>query len=160
MILRNVLGFNLESVFYCNFGISRFRTDFSDPGPRVPSNSAHSVIKHTIQLISMLEGNSRPEMIVSGERDIHNPAGNCCSNNTLLFNIACRLSGCMITEVGCRSLASALTSNTGHLRELDLSYNHPGDSGVKLLSAKKEDSSCKLETLQYVLILIYNICKM
>uniref|UniRef100_A0A672LCB1 Si:ch211-201o1.1 n=1 Tax=Sinocyclocheilus grahami TaxID=75366 RepID=A0A672LCB1_SINGR len=63
------------------------------------------------------------------------------------------LSGCMITEVGCRSLASALTSNTGHLRELDLSYNHPGDSGVKLLCAKKDDPSCKLETLQYVLIL-------
>uniref|UniRef100_A0A672L7E8 Si:ch211-201o1.1 n=1 Tax=Sinocyclocheilus grahami TaxID=75366 RepID=A0A672L7E8_SINGR len=59
------------------------------------------------------------------------------------------LSGCMITEVGCRSLASALTSNTGHLRELDLSYNHPGDSGVKLLCAKKDDPSCKLETLQY-----------
>ncbi|XP_016309609.1 NACHT, LRR and PYD domains-containing protein 12 [Sinocyclocheilus anshuiensis] len=57
------------------------------------------------------------------------------------------LSGCMITEVGCRSLASALTSNTGHLRELDLSYNHPGDLGVKLLYAKKDDPSCKLETL-------------
>uniref|UniRef100_A0A673KNK9 SPRY-associated domain-containing protein n=1 Tax=Sinocyclocheilus rhinocerous TaxID=307959 RepID=A0A673KNK9_9TELE len=67
------------------------------------------------------------------------------------------LSGCMITEVGCRSLASALTSNTGHLRELDLSYNHPGDLGVKLLYAKKDDPSCKLETLQYVLILMYII---
>uniref|UniRef100_A0A672LCD3 Si:ch211-201o1.1 n=1 Tax=Sinocyclocheilus grahami TaxID=75366 RepID=A0A672LCD3_SINGR len=67
------------------------------------------------------------------------------------------LSGCMITEVGCRSLASALTSNTGHLRELDLSYNHPGDSGVKLLCAKKDDPSCKLETLQYVLILYVGI---
>uniref|UniRef100_A0A8C1YQE9 NACHT domain-containing protein n=1 Tax=Cyprinus carpio TaxID=7962 RepID=A0A8C1YQE9_CYPCA len=44
-----------------------------------------------------------------------------------------RLSGCMVTEEGCCYLASALRSNPSHLRELDLSYNHPGDSGVKLL---------------------------
>ncbi|KAL0151108.1 hypothetical protein M9458_053621, partial [Cirrhinus mrigala] len=46
----------------------------------------------------------------------------------------CRLSGCMVTEEGCAALASALSSNPSHLRELDLSYNHPGESGVKLLS--------------------------
>ncbi|XP_016329077.1 tripartite motif-containing protein 16-like [Sinocyclocheilus anshuiensis] len=40
----------------------------------------------------------------------------------------------MVTEKGCAALASALSSNPSHLRELDLSYNHPGDSGVKLLS--------------------------
>uniref|UniRef100_A0A3Q1HV63 NACHT domain-containing protein n=1 Tax=Anabas testudineus TaxID=64144 RepID=A0A3Q1HV63_ANATE len=45
-----------------------------------------------------------------------------------------RLSGCQITEEGCASLASALSSNPSHLRELDLSYNHPGDSGVKLVN--------------------------
>ncbi|KAG1961522.1 protein NLRC3 [Pimephales promelas] len=45
-----------------------------------------------------------------------------------------RLSGCMVTEEGCADLTSALSSNPSHLRELDLSYNHPGDSGVKLLS--------------------------
>ncbi|XP_040911031.1 NACHT, LRR and PYD domains-containing protein 12-like [Toxotes jaculatrix] len=50
-----------------------------------------------------------------------------------------RLSGCLITEEGCASLASALSSNPSHLRELDLSYNHPGDSGVKLLSAGLKD---------------------
>uniref|UniRef100_A0A8C9XBW3 B30.2/SPRY domain-containing protein n=1 Tax=Sander lucioperca TaxID=283035 RepID=A0A8C9XBW3_SANLU len=43
------------------------------------------------------------------------------------------LSGCLISEEGCSSLVSALSSNPSHLRELDLSYNHPGDSGVKLL---------------------------
>uniref|UniRef100_UPI003AAB8298 NLR family CARD domain-containing protein 3-like isoform X1 n=1 Tax=Centroberyx gerrardi TaxID=166262 RepID=UPI003AAB8298 len=49
-----------------------------------------------------------------------------------------RLSGCLLTEEGCASLASALSSNPSHLRELDLSYNHPGDSGGKLLSAGLE----------------------
>ncbi|XP_077944782.1 NLR family CARD domain-containing protein 3-like isoform X3 [Gasterosteus aculeatus] len=59
-----------------------------------------------------------------------------------------RLSGCLITEEGCSSLASALSSNPSHLRELDLSYNHPGDSGVKLLSAGLEDPQWRLETLR------------
>ncbi|XP_067280245.1 NACHT, LRR and PYD domains-containing protein 12-like [Pseudorasbora parva] len=45
-----------------------------------------------------------------------------------------RLSGCMVTEEGCRYVSLALSSNPSHLRELDLSYNHPGDSGVKLLN--------------------------
>uniref|UniRef100_A0A8C5GTQ0 Uncharacterized protein n=1 Tax=Gouania willdenowi TaxID=441366 RepID=A0A8C5GTQ0_GOUWI len=46
------------------------------------------------------------------------------------------LSGCVITEVGGASLAAALSSNSSSVRELDLSYNHPGDSAVKLLSQK------------------------
>ncbi|KAM3603131.1 uncharacterized protein V6R79_017030 [Siganus canaliculatus] len=46
------------------------------------------------------------------------------------------LSRCLVTEEGCAALASALNSNPSHLRELDLSYNHPGDTGVKLLSAR------------------------
>uniref|UniRef100_A0A8P4KCL2 Protein NLRC3 n=1 Tax=Dicentrarchus labrax TaxID=13489 RepID=A0A8P4KCL2_DICLA len=59
-----------------------------------------------------------------------------------------RLSGCLITEEGCASLASALSSNPSHLRELDLSYNHPGDSGVKILSAGLEDPNWRLDTLR------------
>ncbi|XP_034020465.1 NACHT, LRR and PYD domains-containing protein 3-like [Thalassophryne amazonica] len=58
-----------------------------------------------------------------------------------------RLSGCLITHEGCASLASALTSNPSHLRELDLSYNHPGDS-VKLLSAGLEDPLWTLDSLR------------
>ncbi|KAI2668980.1 NLR family CARD domain-containing protein 3 [Labeo rohita] len=50
-----------------------------------------------------------------------------------------RLSGCMVTEEGCGYLSSALSSNPSHLRELDLSYNHPGQSGVQLLKHKLED---------------------
>ncbi|XP_049322640.1 LOW QUALITY PROTEIN: NLR family CARD domain-containing protein 3 [Astyanax mexicanus] len=59
-----------------------------------------------------------------------------------------RLSGCMITEKGFSSLASALSSNPYHLKELDLTFNHPEESGVKLLSARLEDPHCKLETLR------------
>ncbi|XP_068444761.1 NACHT, LRR and PYD domains-containing protein 3-like [Clinocottus analis] len=59
-----------------------------------------------------------------------------------------RLSGCLITEEGFTSLASALRSNPSHLRELDLSYNHPGDPGVKLLSAGVENPLWRLEMLR------------
>ncbi|CAL8298323.1 unnamed protein product [Gadus morhua 'NCC'] len=58
-----------------------------------------------------------------------------------------RLSGCLITQEGCASLASGLSSNPSHLRELDLSYNHPGDSGAVLLFAGQEDPCWRLDTL-------------
>uniref|UniRef100_A0AAR2L5Y9 B30.2/SPRY domain-containing protein n=1 Tax=Pygocentrus nattereri TaxID=42514 RepID=A0AAR2L5Y9_PYGNA len=58
------------------------------------------------------------------------------------------LSGCMITVKGCSHLASALKSNPSHLKELDLRYNHPGESGVKMLSELKEDPHCALEILR------------
>ncbi|XP_076836824.1 NACHT, LRR and PYD domains-containing protein 3-like [Brachyhypopomus gauderio] len=58
------------------------------------------------------------------------------------------LRGCSITEEGCVDLSSALWSNpSSHLRELNLTHNKPGDSGVKQLSALLEDPHCTLETL-------------
>ncbi|CAI5657038.1 unnamed protein product [Oreochromis niloticus] len=65
-----------------------------------------------------------------------------CSLKTL------SLSGCLITEEGCTYLASALSSNPSHLRELDLSYNHSGGSGMKLLSAGLNDQGWRLDTLR------------
>nr|XP_046258263.1 NLR family CARD domain-containing protein 3-like isoform X2 [Scatophagus argus] len=59
-----------------------------------------------------------------------------------------RLSGCLITEEGCACLVSALSSNTSSLRELDLSYNQPGDSGVRLLSAGPDCSHRRLDSLR------------
>uniref|UniRef100_A0A668A8A4 Uncharacterized protein n=1 Tax=Myripristis murdjan TaxID=586833 RepID=A0A668A8A4_9TELE len=74
----------------------------------------------------------------------------CVSDCVVVFGVSmCRLSGCLLTQEGCASLASALSSNPSHLRELDLSYNHPGDSGVKLLSAGLEDPTWRLEALRY-----------
>ncbi|XP_051992368.1 NACHT, LRR and PYD domains-containing protein 3-like [Xyrauchen texanus] len=58
-----------------------------------------------------------------------------------------RLSGCMVTEEGCCSVASALRSNLSRLKELDLSYNHPGESGVRLLSERVNDPNCTLDKL-------------
>ncbi|KAI4891308.1 hypothetical protein NFI96_010093 [Prochilodus magdalenae] len=65
-----------------------------------------------------------------------------------LLNLKLRLSLCMVTEKGCSFLASALSSNPSHLKELDLTYNHPGESGGKLLSARLEDSHCSLSILR------------
>ncbi|XP_076736947.1 NLR family CARD domain-containing protein 3 [Maylandia zebra] len=58
------------------------------------------------------------------------------------------LSGCLITVDGCASLESALSSSHSHLRKLDLSYNHPGDLGMKLLVPEQKNPSWKLETLR------------
>ncbi|XP_017576614.1 NACHT, LRR and PYD domains-containing protein 3-like isoform X1 [Pygocentrus nattereri] len=59
-----------------------------------------------------------------------------------------QLCDCGITEEGCVPLASALKLNLS-LRELDVSYNKLGDSGVKLLSDLLKDSQCKLEKLHF-----------
>uniref|UniRef100_A0A3B5MF14 B30.2/SPRY domain-containing protein n=1 Tax=Xiphophorus couchianus TaxID=32473 RepID=A0A3B5MF14_9TELE len=74
-------------------------------------------------------------LLCGGLRSVH------CTLTTL------RLSGCLITEEGCASLASALDSNPIHLKELDLSYNHPGEEGVKKLTV--QGSTWKPEKLRY-----------
>ncbi|XP_030013977.1 NACHT, LRR and PYD domains-containing protein 3-like [Sphaeramia orbicularis] len=58
-----------------------------------------------------------------------------------------RLSGCLITYEGCEALASALNSNLSNLKELDLSYNHPGHSGEKILRAGLQNPHCTLENI-------------
>ncbi|XP_016520099.1 protein NLRC3-like [Poecilia formosa] len=59
-----------------------------------------------------------------------------------------RLSGCLITEEGCAALASALTVNPSHLKELDLSFNNPGQPGKESLAALLKNPSFKLESLK------------
>uniref|UniRef100_A0A8D3E964 Uncharacterized protein n=1 Tax=Scophthalmus maximus TaxID=52904 RepID=A0A8D3E964_SCOMX len=58
------------------------------------------------------------------------------------------LSGCLITDESCTSLASALSANNFHMRELDLTKNHLQDSGVKLLSAALDDPYWRLDCLK------------
>ncbi|XP_062865950.1 NACHT, LRR and PYD domains-containing protein 3-like isoform X1 [Trichomycterus rosablanca] len=58
------------------------------------------------------------------------------------------LRSCSITDEGFTALASALKSNpSSHLRELYLSGNDPGQSGVKLLRELKVDPQCNLKEL-------------
>ncbi|XP_053540668.1 uncharacterized protein LOC100526730 isoform X42 [Ictalurus punctatus] len=78
----------------------------------------------------------------SGVKRLSAPLENpqCKVKNLKLWN-------CDISGEGCAALTSALRSNPLHLRELDLSENKLGDSGVKSLSAVLENPLCKLEKL-------------
>ncbi|XP_048027926.1 NACHT, LRR and PYD domains-containing protein 12-like isoform X2 [Megalobrama amblycephala] len=58
-----------------------------------------------------------------------------------------RLSCCCMTDEGCSALTSALQSNPSHLRELDLSWNELGDSGVKNFCDLLMNPQFKLEKL-------------
>ncbi|XP_050958626.1 ribonuclease inhibitor-like [Labeo rohita] len=60
------------------------------------------------------------------------------------------LYGYSITEKQCLILTSALKSNPSHLRELNLSVNNLGDSGVKNLSDLLMNTQFKLEKLELV----------
>ncbi|XP_063323308.1 NLR family CARD domain-containing protein 3-like [Pelmatolapia mariae] len=64
------------------------------------------------------------------------------SPNCLLKALS--LSGCLITEDGYASLVLALSSSAHTLEKLDLSYNHPGKSGMKPVSAGLD---CRFQNL-------------
>ncbi len=55
-----------------------------------------------------------------------------------------------MADEGCSAVTSALKSNPSHLRELNLSCNKLGHSGVKNLSDLLMNTQCKLEKLQLV----------
>jgi len=57
------------------------------------------------------------------------------------------LGHCGVTDEGCAALASALSSNPSHLRELDLTGYKLDQRGVNLLSDLKDDPKYELETL-------------
>ncbi|XP_064176356.1 NACHT, LRR and PYD domains-containing protein 3-like isoform X3 [Anguilla rostrata] len=57
------------------------------------------------------------------------------------------LNTCKLTQKCCNVVASALQSSNSPLRDLDLSYNNLGDSGVELLCAGLRSPNCKLQRL-------------
>ncbi|XP_039540921.1 NACHT, LRR and PYD domains-containing protein 3-like isoform X2 [Pimephales promelas] len=80
-------------------------------------------------------GDTRVNQIAALLQDKH------CKLNTL------NLQSCSITEKQSLILTSALKSNPSHLRDLSLSENKLGDSGVKNLSDLLMNPQCKLEKL-------------
>uniref|UniRef100_A0AAV2JHI6 CCHC-type domain-containing protein n=1 Tax=Knipowitschia caucasica TaxID=637954 RepID=A0AAV2JHI6_KNICA len=63
-----------------------------------------------------------------------------------------RLSGCLISERGEAALASALSPAPSHLRELDLSYNHPGDPNRTALVIEEASWTSTTATAPTVLL--------
>ncbi|KAG5269577.1 hypothetical protein AALO_G00203600 [Alosa alosa] len=61
-----------------------------------------------------------------------------------------RLSSCNVGETGYQALASALASNPcSHLTELFISYNEPGDLGLRELEKVKQLPQSKLKVLKF-----------
>ncbi|XP_049325469.1 NACHT, LRR and PYD domains-containing protein 3-like [Astyanax mexicanus] len=98
--------------------------------------SSYSFLRHLDVSDNNLQ-DSGVQMLADGLKVPH------CKLETL------RLSGCMVTEKGCSHLASALKDNPLHLKELDLSYNNPGDHGMNSLNERHDDPDCSLEKLSF-----------
>ncbi|KAI4878986.1 hypothetical protein NFI96_025801 [Prochilodus magdalenae] len=89
-----------------------------------------------LDLTGKIQGDSELQKLSDLVKDLH------CRIQKL------KLKNSSITEKGCVSLLSALSSNTSHLIELDLSENKLGKSGVKHISDLLKKSDCKLEKLR------------
>ncbi|XP_047678044.1 uncharacterized protein LOC113634383 isoform X14 [Tachysurus fulvidraco] len=59
-----------------------------------------------------------------------------------------KLYKCSLTEDDCTAVVAALRTNPSHLKELDLSDNTIGDTGVKQLCDLLKTSNCSLEKLK------------
>ena len=69
-------------------------------------------------------------------------------NIQMYHDVSPRLYYCNLTEKSCSYLASALTSHSSSLTQLDLGVNElMGDSGVELLCSALSHQNCKLEEL-------------
>ena len=70
-------------------------------------------------------------------------------NIQMYHDVSPSLYGCDLTEKHCSYLASALTSHSSSLTQLNLGGNNLlGDSGVELLCSALSHQNCKLEELQ------------
>ncbi|XP_053505807.1 NLR family CARD domain-containing protein 3 isoform X2 [Ictalurus furcatus] len=129
-VLENPLC-KLESLRLCKCGVS-------DEGCAALTSALRSNPSHLREL-----NLSYNNVIDSGVKSL----------SAVLENPHCKLEilwlcDCGVSDEGCAALTSALRSNPSHLRDLDLSLNNVRDSGVKLLSALKDDEHYKLQTLK------------
>ncbi|XP_051750708.1 uncharacterized protein LOC127513157 isoform X2 [Ctenopharyngodon idella] len=81
-------------------------------------------------------GDTRVKQLAALLRDKH------CKLSTLQLN------NNKITEEGCSALASAFNLNPSNLKELDLSGNKLGNSGMKKICRLLENPQCRLEKLK------------
>ncbi|KAM9434667.1 NACHT, LRR and PYD domains-containing protein 3-like isoform 2-T2 [Clarias gariepinus] len=121
----------LESLMLSNCGVS-------DEGWAALTSALRSNPSHLRALYLSYHNNLGDSGVKCVSPVLENPD---CKLETL--GLWCDLSG-----EGWAALTSALRSNPSHLRELDLSYNNLGDSGVKCVSAVLENPDCKLEKLR------------
>uniref|UniRef100_A0A8C1HCN8 Uncharacterized protein n=1 Tax=Cyprinus carpio carpio TaxID=630221 RepID=A0A8C1HCN8_CYPCA len=125
---------------HCNLEILLFSyCSITDEGCTALASALRSNPSHLreLDLYGNKLGDSGVKRLCAGLKDPH------CKLEILWLN------NCGVTDEGCAALASALRSNPSHLRELDLSGNKLGKSGVKLLSDLKDDPLYKLERLYY-----------
>ncbi|XP_041703187.2 NACHT, LRR and PYD domains-containing protein 3 isoform X2 [Coregonus clupeaformis] len=102
------------------------------------------------ELASVLSSNSHLRELDLSDNDLQDSGVELLSAG--LGSLQCkletlRLNRCNITERNLEECSSTLSSNSSHLRELDLSYNHPGDPGVELLTVALEDPQYHLKTV-------------
>lgn len=67
--------------------------------------------------------------------------------------MSCRLANCELSDESCGIVAGVLQS-PNHLKELDLSHNDLGNTGVQLLSAGLSSPQCRMQTLRLVVVLL------
>ncbi|XP_056623062.1 uncharacterized protein LOC130436438 [Triplophysa dalaica] len=94
------------------------------------------LLEREVNLSNRVLNDSRVKQICDLLQDKH------CKLNTLM------LSSCSITAEGCAALTEALNVNPSHVKELNLSGNTFGDSGIKNISDLIKNSQCTLKKLK------------